>query len=348
MKAGPLRICVFSRAFHPAVGGLERIAELVARHAARQGHRVSVVTDTPARSAEDDAGFGFEIVRTRDTGGRLRAFRAADVVLSMNVSLHSVPLLLLLGKPVVVSHQINYEGQGWRARLLEAVKRQLTRCVPNVSCSAYTASLLPGRSVVVPNPYDDPLFALAPATQRSGDFVFCGRLVSDKGADLLIRAFRQVLDGVPDARLAIIGDGPERAALQALAGSLGVAGQTDFDGVLRGQALVARLREHACMVVPSLWQEPFGIVALEGLACCDTVIATRRGGLPEALGPCGIVVPAEQAALAAAMLQVARARRAGLALPGAPSDETRRAHLAEHRAERVAQRYLDLLLQAAG
>ena len=48
------------------------------------------------------------------------------------------------------------------------------------------------------------------------------------------------------------------------------------------------MNRHRVMVVPSIWEEPFGIVALEGLACgCEVVIA-RSGGLPEATGPFGV------------------------------------------------------------
>ena len=46
---------------------------------------------------------------------------------------------------------------------------------------------------------------------------------------------------------------------------------------------------HGILVIPSLWAEPFGVVALEGIACGCVVLGTKAGGLKDAIGPCGIV-----------------------------------------------------------
>ena len=63
-------------------------------------------------------------------------------------------------------------------------------------------------------------------------------------------------------------------------------------GVKRGVELARFIARHRIMVVPSRWVETFGIVALEGIACGCVVVGTDRGGLPEAIGTCGITVPA--------------------------------------------------------
>jgi glycosyltransferase involved in cell wall biosynthesis len=261
----------------------------------------------------------------------------------MNISLVGVVPTLLLGKRIVASHQGGYHGIGLRGSILEGAKRTLTRFVTNISCSNYIARQIPGRSIVVPNAYDDRLFQLRDVAQRSVDFVFCGRLVSDKGADLLIRAFARVAAAASDTQLTIVGDGPERDALAQMAASLGVLDRIRFAGALRNQALVEELKKHRCMVVPSVWEEPFGIVALEGVACCDTIIVTNRGGLPEAAGPCGIVVEPTADNLAAAMLNVATARAKGRTLPQRPTEDVRMAHLSAHRPEVVAARYLEVV-----
>ena len=48
---------------------------------------------------------------------------------------------------------------------------------------------------------------------------------------------------------------------------------------------------HQIMVVPSRWLEPFGIVALEGIACGCVVVGSAGGGLKDAIGPCGVTFP---------------------------------------------------------
>ena len=264
----------------------------------------------------------------------------------MNISLPGVLAAWQAGAPVVATHQSCYEVRSIRNFFLENIKRFSMRFISNISCSSYVARQFSAQSTVVPNAYDDTLFKQPERPDRARDFVFCGRLVSDKGADVCVNSFARVIQSEPGSTLTIVGDGPERAALHALAQKLGVAAQVRFTGALSGQELVEELQRHACMVVPSLWEEPFGIVALEGIACCDTVIVSRRGGLPEAVGECGLVVEPSVTELGEAMLAVAHARRVGAHLPGQPDTRTRAAHLARHTSAVVAQRYLDVLMQA--
>jgi glycogen synthase len=222
------------------------------------------------------------------------------------------------------------------------------RYVTNVSCSRYVASQFKARSTVIPNAFDFDLFRPDVAVPKARDFVFCGRLVSDKGADICLRAFYQVLRQFPDSSLTIIGDGPENMALRREASILGLRKSVHFAGPLRGKSLVSALQQHVCMVVPSLWEEPFGIVALEGVACCDTVILARRGGLPEAGGPCGLIVEPTVEDLSQAMLKIAAAWRAGGNIPGHVSVESREEHLQRHAPEAISERYVDVLRQACG
>ncbi len=302
------RICIFARAFYPAVGGLERIAQILATQATRYGHEVVVVTDTPGISDFDDRRFPFKIKRLCKHQERVKAFKMADVVLMMNISLPGVLAAWQAGTQVVATHQSCYEVRNVRNLFLENIKRFSMRFISNISCSSYVARRFSTPSTVVPNAYDDTLFKQPERPGRERDFVFCGRLVSDKGADVCVKGFARVVQSEPGSKLTIVGGGPERAALQALVQTLGIAGQVRFTGSLSGQDLVRELQRHACMVVPSLWEEPFGIVVLEGIACCDTVIVSRRGGLPEAVGECGLVVEPSVAELGDAMLAVARAQ----------------------------------------
>jgi glycosyltransferase involved in cell wall biosynthesis len=72
-----------------------------------------------------------------------------------------------------------------------------------------------------------------------------------------------------------------------LAGESGV--DVRLTGPLSGEELVRELNRHEILAVPSLWAEPFGNVALEGLACGCVVVGSNDGGLPDAIGPAGLL-----------------------------------------------------------
>ena len=103
------------------------------------------------------------------------------------------------------------------------------------------------------------------------------------------------------------------------------------------------LRQHNIMVVPSIWEESFGVVALEGAACGCVVLGSDGGGLPEAIGPCGTTfrrgdVSDLGSKLAYLLRHPAEWDRYRAAAP---------AHLELHRPERVARRYLEVFEHAA-
>lgn len=110
---------------------------------------------------------------------------------------------------------------------------------------------------------------------------FAGRLVWEKGADVLLEAFHRVQERIPEARLLIAGDGPERPRLEAMATQLGLDPQVTFLGMLPQEEMEAHFREAWVQVVPSRWQEPFGLVAAEALMRGTPAIVTNSGGLAE-------------------------------------------------------------------
>jgi glycosyltransferase involved in cell wall biosynthesis len=120
------------------------------------------------------------------------------------------------------------------------------------------------------------------ATEREvPQLCFVGRLVPLKGVDLLLRAFAEVADELP-ARLTIVGDGPQRKELEALAATLGVEKQVTFTGWLAPEACAQALSDCDLFVFPSL-QEAGGVVVLEAMAAARPVVAARWGGPAELL-----------------------------------------------------------------
>jgi glycosyltransferase involved in cell wall biosynthesis len=110
---------------------------------------------------------------------------------------------------------------------------------------------------------------------------FAGRLLPEKGADLLVDAFAHVAKQFPGARLLIAGDGPERGKIVSQIGRLGLGSQVRMLGHLPRPDLEREFAEAWVQVVPSRWEEPFGLVAAEALMRGMAVIASNAGGLAE-------------------------------------------------------------------
>jgi glycogen(starch) synthase len=111
--------------------------------------------------------------------------------------------------------------------------------------------------------------------------VLCvGRLVPQKGIEYLIRAVPRIADRFPRSRCVIVGEGWLRDHLEYVAGSTGHRWRISFTGFIPDSDLVALLKSADVLVVPSIY-EPFGIVALEGMAAGVPVVASQVGGLAE-------------------------------------------------------------------
>jgi glycosyltransferase involved in cell wall biosynthesis len=126
---------------------------------------------------------------------------------------------------------------------------------------------------------------------------------------------------------------------QKQAKELGIASQVDFTGALRGSDLRDRLAAHQLMVVPSIWEEPFGVVVLEGLACGLIPVAADSGGLPDAVGKCGSIVPKNNPTALAAVIE-------RLLIEEPPQRQFRAFvpdHLAAHAPKQIALQYLEAL-----
>jgi glycosyltransferase involved in cell wall biosynthesis len=330
-----MRILAVSRSFLPSLGGIETTTDALARAWAAAGQEVTIATET--LSAEDVPAPGIAILRRPSRRALLGAARAADLVWHNHLSLRAAWTQALAWRPWVVTHQ------GWLRRSDGAltpgyrIKRAAARAAHAVAISKAIAADLPVTATVIPNPYRDRLFRTLDRPRRY-ELAFLGRLVTDKGAGLLLEALARLKQADRGPRLLIVGSGPEEEPLRARAHQLGLAGQVRFAGALREGALVEALNEARILVVPSLYDEPFGIVALEGIACGCAVIASAGGGLPEAVGPCGLTFrngDADELAQRIAEL-LDDPRRQEELIARAP------AHLAQFTTEAIAARYLRL------
>lgn len=155
----------------------------------------------------------------------------------------------------------------------------------------------------------------APAanTAPTFHFLYVGRLTADKGVHVLIDAFARVHHAFPHTRLLIAGssffanapltDYQRQLARQAVP----LAHAIVFSGFVPHAQLRFMYADADAVVVPSTWQEPFGLVALEAMSSQSCVIASAVGGMPELVSHerTGLLVPpADAAALAEAMVRV--------------------------------------------
>lgn len=167
-----------------------------------------------------------------------------------------------------------------------------------------TARVVP---TVIPNPVDTRFFTVPSSlpSSRSPRFVTVANLNANKCIDLLVGAFAIVLEKSPDARLEIVGCGPESPSLDALCERLGIRHRVTFLGELDKEGVRAALWRASCFASTSR-NETFGIAIAEALATGLPVISTRSGGPEELLGEhIGVLVPSDDVdALAKAMLRV--------------------------------------------
>lgn len=278
-----MKILFTSHRFHPDIGGIEVNSEILARYFVSRGHELRLVTQSPGHGPE---GFPFPVIRRPGARELICLHLWADVVYQNNIELGTLWPGMMVNRPTVVSVRTWIRGGDNRVRWIDRLKKQMLRRASAVIAISEAIRRDSFReAIVIGNPYRSGLFRVMPEIPHENSIVFLGRFVSDKGAGLLIRAFAEV-KGVSKG-LTLIGAGPEEASLKRLAHELGV--DVRFIGPLTGEDLVRELNRHEILVVPSLWAEPFGNVALEGLACGCVVVGSNDGGLPDAIGPAGLL-----------------------------------------------------------
>jgi glycogen(starch) synthase len=332
-----LKILLGSHHFSPSIGGIETASELLAREFVKLGQQVRVITETTGTND-----FPFPVIRRPGASELLRQVAWCDVFLQNNISLRTLWPLLFLRRPLFVVHQTwitNTRGEvGW----LQKLKRFVLRFAKSIAISQAIADQLPTPSVVIGNPYDDEVFKDFLSGDRTKDLIYVGRLVSDKGVDFLIDALSILRESGTQTQLTIVGDGPDRAKLEKQISDLRLEPWVEFKGNQSGAQLAEILNQHRILMVPSRWPEPFGIVALEAIACGCVVVGSDQGGLPEAIGPCGITFPNNDArALANSLTQ--------LISDPAQRDLLQRSagsHLARFARRHVANAYLEFIKSA--
>lgn len=357
-----MRILHWIESFHPRIGGAEVFLRHLAAEQVRGGHDCLVLTSALPEAAEAGELDGVSIRRLpfhrallerslpaiRDTRNRVEdvvSGFAPDVVHLHTCQASAFFFTRIALDPQARSMYTAHDGyqpdvHAGASSLLATILRRVDRVVaPSEHVrlalrDAYPTLATPIERIwsVVPHaprgrepPAESAVDANATGV-ASGPVLAIGRLVPEKGFDVFLRALAQACRHRPELRAVIAGDGPQAARLRGLAEALGLGSRVCFTGWVDPGAVPALIRSAAAVVVPSRWQEPFGLVALQAMQAGVPVIAARSGGLPEIVddGATGLLVPPDDVAALAG------------ALVGLVSDPSRRARMGRAAVRRAA------------
>jgi glycosyltransferase involved in cell wall biosynthesis len=272
-------------------GGLNRFVGALARALSERGLRVHTVAVRPS---------GLLPLRVISAARASRRVAGDVDVVDAHFALYAwwpVVAGALRHRPLVVHVHGSWAGESaadsWPVRQVKeqverAVYRRAARvvvlsgAVRQVALDRYGVD--PARLVVLAPGVDDEHFRPGPPARArlglpaEGPVVLTvRRLVPRTGVEVLLNA----VAGLPGAHLAVVGDGPERERLEQRARSLGA--RVTFAGRVSEADLPDWYRSADVSVVPSVAHEGWGLVVDESLSCGTPVVASRLGGLPEAL-----------------------------------------------------------------
>ena len=341
-----LNVALFASAFYPGLGGVEEAVRQLARQYRLKGIGVIVLTNRWPRSLpffetyEETpvyrlpfrvpigglkARISYQVTHRSIRGTMLRILRKHNVsvlhvqCVSTN-ALYAMEAKLALELPLVVTTQgertMDADQIYQRSSFMNDVLRKALRSADAITaCSnatlddmeRYWGKPFRDRASVVYNGVEVSDFEhAAPYRHRRPFILGLGRLVAQKGFDLLIRAFSSA--DLPEHDLLLAGEGPERGALESLVAELNLTGRVQFVGRADRQLAVALFKGCEFFVLPSR-SEPFGIVSLEAMAVAKAVIGFDVGGVPEVVSnrETGIILPREDVdSLSKAMTRLGR------------------------------------------
>jgi glycosyltransferase involved in cell wall biosynthesis len=342
-----VRVALYNLTTTTKYGGVESFVWDLARELAARGHDVAVIGGAGPRRepAPGVRVLTFPFV-PRSFFQRLpplrRAYAEAKLLERLTLAVAALPELARGGYDVIHIQKPYDMGPALLARRLGGARvilgchgedfyrgdRALAARVDGaVSCSRFNAETVARRygftPAVVFNGIDTALFRPLPpdpALRRELGaegvplLLFVGRLQPWKGVETALRA----LPLLPEARLAVAGDGEDRARLETLAAELGLAPRVRFLGSVERRALPRLYATADLLVATSHASETFGIGPVEAQACGLPVVASRFGGFPEVVdeGRTGLLfAPRDHAGLAAAARSLLDdpARRAAMA-----------------------------------
>jgi glycosyltransferase involved in cell wall biosynthesis len=315
--------------YWPDVGGIESIARQMAPSLAGLGHRVCVVAshgkaEQPDRTEVDGipvCRFPFWQASVQQDLRRMLHIRKEIIalkqsfqpdVIHVNFSGYTAYFQLTTATPAAPTLVALYSNlAGSRSgptsllhRLLRSADWVVAASDDTLNAARRLVPAIGDRSSVIYAGVDSRPKTPRPPELQPPHLLCLGRLAEEKGIDVALRAFAIIRRDQPEASLTVAGDGPARPKLEQLAASLGIAGAVRFAGFVSDEQKAALFEAASLFLLPSRCAEAFPLVALEAAQWARPVVATRLGGMPEAVlhDRTGLLVDAEDpAALAGAI-----------------------------------------------
>jgi len=164
----------------------------------------------------------------------------------------------------------------WKRGLHEVIHTYVA--ISEAQKQAHVAMGLPAERIRVVRHFLEPGPEPASEPPPGGEVLFLGRIVEEKGLELLLEAWRRIDAG--GRTLRVVGDGPALGAIRSKAESLGLR-DVVFEGFVPRERHAELWARAAIFVAPSVWMEPFGMVVLEAWRQGRPVLATDLGSFPE-------------------------------------------------------------------
>lgn len=274
-----MKILIISSVFYPSIGGMETFVATLAEELVRKQQFVKLVTYT---STTQELETSYSIYRNPSYQELFKLFKWADKVINNGILSNQLPLYCLFRKKQFIVHHTWFSTS-----FIGNLKKEITLFFQNIAVSRAIAQKIKGKTIVIHNPLAQRFLKakLIPKINetRNLHLVYLGRLVSDKGVLDILDYIKKINEEGREIKLSIIGEGPERSNLETFCKDFQLS-EVEFLGKKNQEELIGLLPKFEIMVIPSRWEEPFGIIALEGMAMNNVVIASEKGGLPEAIG----------------------------------------------------------------
>lgn len=320
-----MNVLIYSSVFYPSIGGVETISDTLAENFCKMGVSVTLLTETPLQTYPVK-NFPYPVIRHPSFRERLRLVKQAELVFSNGASMALLFFAIFFRKPFVWTHNgyqlSSIDGLGWeegkpsplqpfasikfhsklkgiRYAVKEGAKLYLRRFMgrfvnKNIAATNWVARRQPlPNQIVLYTPYRLDSFKNNRISEKKYDFIYVGRLVSEKGVATLLKAFKKLVnhENHADKKLVIVGDGTWRTVLEELHAELNLTNNVFFVGKKTGKNLLETIEQAEIAIVPSEWEEPMGGVTLELMAAGKCLIVSSNGGHAECAGDAALTFP---------------------------------------------------------
>lgn len=358
-----MRVLYWTELFWPHIGGRELMSQMLIRAQKQRGMEFIVVASHSGLNLPDETDyegtcvyrFPFQkALAERDLHSIEQIVRRVTVLkqayapdlIHLNSIEPGIFFQQLTASASAAPVLFTLHGMPFRASAHETLAARLLRSsawVTSCSRAALDAAChqvpeIVSHSSVIPYGLDLPNLDPAPLPFQPPRLLCLGRVVAQKGFDLVLEALPGILDGCPETRVVIAGDGPARADLERRAGELHVSHAVEFVGWVDPDGVPALINSCTVVVIPSREHEGLPLVALQAAQMARPVVATAVGGVSELVVDrlTGALVPEQNVnALGEAVVSLLRhpdrAERMGMA--------ARRRAQTDHSFERYSDEY---------